>query len=169
MSDRDTQFQGFAKLLVEELLRDAPAEPPAGLKGQLVADWEEKIAHRAYDLVEHACAAIDHEQAILGVSLDPDVMLREVPDLSQWPETNTGEVTISDLRPGALFVTRNGVYAVKTEYLYPDGQCECVLMESGEYAHFSQGDKTLVREVQPGTYALYDTAKGPGAQSPNSD
>ncbi len=59
-------------------------------------------------------------------------------------------VMLKDLRPGAVFVTREGVYAVKSEYRYsnePLAQCECVLLASGEYAHFRDGNETLVREV----------------------
>lgn len=46
--------------------------------------------------------------------------------------------TLAELREGALFVTRKGVRAVKTEYRYPNGGIECVLEASGEYAHFAQ-------------------------------
>lgn len=63
-------------------------------------------------------------------------------------EQTTSEVMLKDLRPGALFVTPKGVYAVKSEYHYPNGECECVLLESGEYAHFPDGNQTLVREVE---------------------
>lgn len=57
-----------------------------------------------------------------------------------------GEVTLFELRPGAIFVTE-GIYAVKSEYYYPNGHCQCVLLESGEYAHFANGNRTRVREV----------------------
>lgn len=59
------------------------------------------------------------------------------------------ETTLGQLRPGAVFVTRENVYAVKSEYLNGDLlQCECVLLESGEYAWFKDGDQTIVKEVQ---------------------
>jgi hypothetical protein len=35
--------------------------------------------------------------------------------------------------------------AVKSEYHYPDGAPECVLLDSGEYAHFADKGATLVR------------------------
>lgn len=60
-------------------------------------------------------------------------------------------VYLRDLRPGAVFVTREGTYAVKSEYRYssePLAQCECILLASGEYAHFRDGNETLVREVR---------------------
>jgi hypothetical protein len=60
------------------------------------------------------------------------------------------ETTLDALRPGALFVTRDGIYAVKSEYRYsgaPGSQWQCILLASGEYAHFPEGNKTLVRVV----------------------
>lgn len=60
------------------------------------------------------------------------------------------EVTLEDLRPGAIFVTPQGNYAVKSEYHYPSGVCQSVLLASGEYAHFEDGNATLVREVRIG-------------------
>lgn len=60
------------------------------------------------------------------------------------------ETTIGALRPGAVFATGNGTYAVKSEYEYSnesDAQYQCILLESGEYAHFKQGNATRVWEV----------------------
>lgn len=62
-------------------------------------------------------------------------------------------VALKYLRPGALFVTPAGTYAVKSEYFYSTGmslnsQYQCILLESGEYAHFAEGNATLVREVR---------------------
>jgi hypothetical protein len=58
------------------------------------------------------------------------------------------EKRLKDLRPGALFTTRSGAMAVKSEYTYENGQCQCILLESGEYAHFPEGNMTPVREVE---------------------
>jgi hypothetical protein len=61
--------------------------------------------------------------------------------------------TLDELRKGALFVTQDGTYAVKSEYRYsndPQSQCLCILLESGEYAHFKDGNKTVVREIRIG-------------------
>lgn len=58
--------------------------------------------------------------------------------------------TLDALPPGALFVTDDGTMAVKSEYKYyntPDGQWLCVLLATGEYAHFEHGNKTLVQLV----------------------
>lgn len=60
------------------------------------------------------------------------------------------ETTIEALRPGAVFATGSGTYAVKSEYKYSnetDAQYQCILLESGEYAHFKQGNATRVWEV----------------------
>lgn len=55
---------------------------------------------------------------------------------------------LSDLRPGAIFVTVNGgIRAVASEYHYPTGQVECILLASGEYAHFPNGNDELVQEI----------------------
>jgi hypothetical protein len=58
--------------------------------------------------------------------------------------------TLRELRYGAIFVTRDGTYAVKSEYRYSNdhnAQCLCILLESGEYAHFADGNDTVVREI----------------------
>lgn len=61
-----------------------------------------------------------------------------------------GEVSLKELRPGAVFITRNGTYAVKSQYQYNssrNAQCLCILLENGEIAYFADGNNTLVREV----------------------
>lgn len=55
---------------------------------------------------------------------------------------------LRDLPDGALFENEGGTRAVKSEY--HDGstwQCQCVLLASGEYAHFARGNDERVREV----------------------
>ncbi len=56
--------------------------------------------------------------------------------------------TLLKLRKGAIFETKNGVMAMKTEYHTFNGgtQCDCYLLESGESAHFPNGDNEKVRE-----------------------
>jgi len=63
-------------------------------------------------------------------------------------------VTLEELPEGALFETQDGIRAVKSEYRYgnrPNHGIECVLLASGEYAHFAdnadQHNLTLVREI----------------------
>src|SRR2546430_1819646 len=82
--------------------------------------------------------------------------------MNQYEE---GWVMLKDLRPGAVFVTREGIYAVKSEYRYssePLAQCECVLLASGEYAHFRDGNETLVREVS--VAGLAESVTGPSTE-----
>ena len=76
--------------------------------------------------------------------------------------------TLRDLRPGALFVTRDGIIALKTEYhTFGRTQCDCYLTASGESAHFPDGDDEEVRELPlPASYDLgvdpESTATTPG-------
>lgn len=64
---------------------------------------------------------------------------------------DSNETTLGALREGALFATCDkGILAVKSEYCYsndPNSQCLCILLESGEYAHFDDGNATLVKEI----------------------
>lgn len=46
--------------------------------------------------------------------------------------------TLHALPKGAVFETEHGIRAVKSEYRYPSGGIECVLLASGEYANFAQ-------------------------------
>lgn len=60
-------------------------------------------------------------------------------------------IRLADLRLGAIFETKDGIRAVKTEYQRPRGGCQCVLLESGEYAHFGEAhDEMMVREIRLG-------------------
>jgi hypothetical protein len=57
---------------------------------------------------------------------------------------NGSLITVRDQASGELIV------AMKSEYRYsnePDAQCMCVLLGSGEYAHFEKGNRTLVTIV----------------------
>lgn len=60
-------------------------------------------------------------------------------------------VRLKNLREGAIFVTEDGHYAIKSEYHHPyrndgkDPRCLCILLESGEYAAPENDD--LVYEV----------------------
>jgi hypothetical protein len=54
---------------------------------------------------------------------------------------------IQNLRDGALFETDDGVRAVKSEYGHWQ-QPDCILLQSGEYAHFPESGATLVWELR---------------------
>jgi len=62
---------------------------------------------------------------------------------------NKGFVRLINLRNGAVFQTKEGTCAVKSEYRYSNEnlECECVLLESGEYAHFPNGNDEWVKEI----------------------
>jgi hypothetical protein len=57
-------------------------------------------------------------------------------------------VRLNDLPKGAIFETQGGVRAVKSEYHYDNGAPQCVLLASGEYAHFANKGAELVREIR---------------------
>jgi hypothetical protein len=60
----------------------------------------------------------------------------------------SGWVRLGDLEPGTIFETQDGIVAIKTVYFYTDSSiCQCILIGSGEYAHFYVGNNTLVRPV----------------------
>ena len=70
-NERDTQFQGFAKLLLQELFGPGykACEGNAGTAEGL-RELEQIIAQRAYDLMDHI---------MLYAPVSP------VPDLTEWP------------------------------------------------------------------------------------
>lgn len=71
--------------------------------------------------------------------------------MSKYGSKPYGWVRLWDLPPGFVFVTQEGVLAVKSEYAYGNGdnsQCKCILLGSGEYAHFANGNDTLVRAIE---------------------
>jgi len=51
---RDTQFQGFAKALLAELLQGSIVEVRTPFQDDWREEWESIIARWAYDLVEHS-------------------------------------------------------------------------------------------------------------------
>lgn len=76
MSERDTQFMGFARAVVEEITgRDEYDE----------CDMEEIIARRAHDLVEHAIYALDMPALCLNGK-----HLSDIPDLPVLPGEQAG-------------------------------------------------------------------------------
>lgn len=44
---------------------------------------------------------------------------------------------LKDVPNGCIFLTESGIVAIKSEYHYSDGRTPmCILLASGEYAHF---------------------------------
>lgn len=80
MSDRDTRFMGFAKLLMEQMLSEVDVEIVTSFGWR--EDWETIIAHRAYDFACHIAM-----QNTLVAHHD----MRKMPDLTEWPTRETNE------------------------------------------------------------------------------
>lgn len=57
--------------------------------------------------------------------------------------------TLDDIPPGSLFETEDGIRAVKSEYHYDNHNPQplCILLTSGEFAHFPDKERTRVRVV----------------------
>lgn len=92
----------------------------------------------------------------LSAALDVPVHTWLMPDRkwSDWfCDSYPQEITtlswqrLRDLPPGFVFVTQDGVLAVKSEYRHND-QCQCILLGSGEYAYFQQGDNIMVSAIE---------------------
>lgn len=61
-------------------------------------------------------------------------------------------MTLNEVASGSVFVTVSGVIAVKTEYFYSTGTPMCILLESGEYAHFPLRGLEPVKAVYTAGY-----------------
>ena len=68
--------------------------------------------------------------------------------------------TLGQLRDGAIFKTHDGILAVKSEYYTLNAQSECVLLTSGEYAHFAEKNDTEMQDLLAGTPELLERAAG---------
>lgn len=85
-TDRDTQFLGFAGKVIEEMMVDHD-------KNLVVFDWdlEEQsrlatiLARRAYDLVVHACEAVEDKEQEYESRITSSYMTSIVPDLPDLP------------------------------------------------------------------------------------
>lgn len=67
-------------------------------------------------------------------------------------------VRLDELQAGAIFETQDGARAVKSEYRHSFVACKatgkpvclCILLGSGEYGFFKDGNATMVREIAIG-------------------
>ena len=97
MTDRDTQFQYFAKLLYVDIYQRI--EHDYGPMHHLIPKVQEAveliIAQRAYDLVFHAFkdSPGEIEMAQWGGPTDEEVhtAVAGIPDLMQWPDSPIAE------------------------------------------------------------------------------
>ena len=78
---RKTQFAGFAKLLVEEIINEVPATIYP-LEIDISDKLEKLLARRAYDLVQHVLC--DHRE-IQWQPLE-SICMAEIADLTELPK-----------------------------------------------------------------------------------
>jgi hypothetical protein len=85
MSDnpRDTQFQGFAKVLLDELCEASIVMVETPFQDDWREEWEVTIARRAYDLVSHTIRNTSSRD--LDV-LDYDEIPPRIPDMLELPK-----------------------------------------------------------------------------------
>ena len=81
MANRDTQFQGFADLLLQEILLDVPLSGQDRLLRQAI---QTLIAQRAYDL---ACHVVEYSGGADMADWPDSEIISNLPDLTQWPES----------------------------------------------------------------------------------
>lgn len=92
-NERDTHFQGFARLLwddIEKEIRDTFGFIPEGetMRAEFLPIIQKIIAQHAYDLVYHAfmnapTGTLEH--ANLRVGMDEE--MQYIPDLTAWPKS----------------------------------------------------------------------------------
>ncbi len=90
MTDRDTQFAGFAKLLWREMLdlKGYIDESDSWIYGDNESpEYELLLAQRAYDLAVHVLEHADTEEFWGGYVQSRPSAVRDIPDLTQWPES----------------------------------------------------------------------------------
>lgn len=82
---RDTQFKGFASLILGEMLQ--ASKTYSGLIDSESSTWQEAmqqiIARRAYDLIEHTICS---ENPIAHQCMSEDEIVASIPDLTEWPK-----------------------------------------------------------------------------------
>jgi len=94
MTERDTHFQGFARLLWEEMLSQTQGYYIDVTAGHIPLhhpeDEEHKryidlIAQRAYDLVEHALLEVPPSLMLYQTQPEMALAIKNIPDLTEWP------------------------------------------------------------------------------------
>lgn len=89
-NSRDEQFQGFAKLLLDELLGEANYAEINGYDERGIAETQELIARRAYDLVAHSVEFVNKMDMLLlqAGMLSGRQVASHIPDMIEFPEDN---------------------------------------------------------------------------------
>jgi hypothetical protein len=88
MSNRDAQFQNFAKLLMQDLLSENRVYANI-VEGYGLEESQEIIARRAYDFAQHVLNSF--ELGDLETCDGRDEILFNIPDLTEWPEREESE------------------------------------------------------------------------------
>jgi len=119
--------------LLRKLRRDrdmtqAQVAQRAGVQVRSLGDWERGCHNPSIN-------ALTKLANLYGVTMD--MLVKE----AAWKPLRL-------LEPGFVFVTQDGTLAVKSEYHLAGGQCMCILLGSGEYAHFPKGDETIVQAIE---------------------
>jgi hypothetical protein len=87
MSERDTHFQGFARRLLAELfaLQGGQWHDLVRWESDVIAESEQLIAQRAFDLAEHV---YNHTTEAMTLFSSFQVIAEEgdIPDLTAWPK-----------------------------------------------------------------------------------
>ncbi len=80
--ERDTHFSGFAKLLLDELLKASVITVETPFQDDWRAEWEETIAQRAYDLVKHTLNRL--AEGDRRYDLEDPMEVENIPDITSW-------------------------------------------------------------------------------------
>lgn len=137
----------------EARTRAAAANAASDIKARNIAIDDLKAKLRtAEDIASRATFTIAsirrHATEVLAHSNHPSeiyIALRNIRDDGGGETRNEKPwSTLAALDAGTVFETLAGVRAVKSEYRYPNGEPLCVLLASGEYAHFDEPDADVV-------------------------
>lgn len=85
-NSRDTQFAGFAKMLLNDIMRSNAVDivdVQRFWRDEDIAEVEQIIARRAYDLAHHI---IEHVEISAIDMLSIDECVERIPDMDEWPE-----------------------------------------------------------------------------------
>ena len=82
--ERNEHFKGFAELLWQDLMgvHDGWIDvSDAGFDGEDITHYQQIIAQRAYDLVNHTCTNITGSM----INWHIEDRVHAIPDLTEWP------------------------------------------------------------------------------------
>jgi hypothetical protein len=95
VSERDTQFAGFAKLLMQEMIALRGYIDIGGYSDEdalsSASDYVEIITQYSYDLACHIVEHVSESMAALREveSMSVQECVNEIPDMTEWPEVKS--------------------------------------------------------------------------------